>query len=231
MATAAAPRHRDVRGRRDRACDAARGRQAAGARSAQSSRRPAHVVRARCAVGPRGRGRTSSAYALSTARATRSARTPRVTVRVRYVELRRDRIEVAMGRRFSVRVFTDARSYRGSSRGSAAVRRRRVLVLRAPTLRGRTPLRHGRRCRGTSRRRGECPRLAGSEGFSVRGECGGVAPATSPAREDPVSGYTRYEMWNARPRNTMRKIEAANPAGPNHELFAPVLTHEERRHG
>ncbi len=53
-------------------------------------------------------------------------------VRVRYVELSRDRIEVAAGRRFSVRVRTDARSYRWLFAGQRGVGTRQVLVLRAP---------------------------------------------------------------------------------------------------
>jgi len=62
----------------------------------------------------------------------RSLRTRAVPVRVRYVELSRERIEVAAGRRFSVRVFTDARSYRWLFAGESGTGRRQVLVLRAP---------------------------------------------------------------------------------------------------
>jgi len=66
----------------------------------------------------------------------RSARTRAVPVRVRYVELARDRIEVVAGRRFSVRVFTDARSYRWIFAGEKGVGQRQVLVLRAPETPG-----------------------------------------------------------------------------------------------
>ncbi len=62
----------------------------------------------------------------------RSARSRAVLVRVRFVELSRERIEVATGRRFSIRVLTDASSYDwlfAARRGSG---RRAVLVLRAP---------------------------------------------------------------------------------------------------
>jgi hypothetical protein len=62
----------------------------------------------------------------------RSLRTRAVPVRVRFVELGRDRIEVGAGRRFSVRVLTDARSYRWLFAGRRGVGRREVLVLRAP---------------------------------------------------------------------------------------------------
>ncbi|HWQ24157.1 MAG TPA: FlgD immunoglobulin-like domain containing protein [Gaiellaceae bacterium] len=62
----------------------------------------------------------------------RSPRTRAVLVRVRYVTLARDRIEVAAGRRFSVGVSTDARSYRWLFAGERGVERKRVLVLRAP---------------------------------------------------------------------------------------------------
>jgi hypothetical protein len=66
----------------------------------------------------------------------RSARTRAVPVRLRYVELARDRIEVVAGRRFSVRVFTDARSYRWIFAGEKGVGKRQVLVLRAPETPG-----------------------------------------------------------------------------------------------
>lgn len=62
----------------------------------------------------------------------RSVRTRAVAVRVRFVELSRDRIEVGAGRRFSVRVLTDASSYRWLFAGRRGVGRREVLVLRAP---------------------------------------------------------------------------------------------------
>jgi hypothetical protein len=66
----------------------------------------------------------------------RSARTRAVPVRVRYVELARERIEVGAGKRFSVRVLTDARSYRWLFAGDRGVGRRQVLVLRAPDTPG-----------------------------------------------------------------------------------------------
>jgi FlgD Ig-like domain len=55
-----------------------------------------------------------------------------VPVLVRYVTLARDRIEVVAGRRFSVRVSTDALTYRWVFAGERGIARRRVLVLRAP---------------------------------------------------------------------------------------------------
>jgi hypothetical protein len=62
----------------------------------------------------------------------RSMRTRAGTVRLRFVELSRDRIEVAAGKRFSVRVRTDAESYRWLFAGRRGVGRRQVLLLRAP---------------------------------------------------------------------------------------------------
>jgi hypothetical protein len=62
----------------------------------------------------------------------RSMRTRAVTVRIRFVELSRDRIEVAAGKRFTVRVRTDAESYRWLFAGRRGVGRRQVLLLRAP---------------------------------------------------------------------------------------------------
>jgi hypothetical protein len=62
----------------------------------------------------------------------RSARTRAVPVRVRFVELSRERIEAVAGRRFSVRVMTDADSYRWLFAGERGGGRRGVLVLRAP---------------------------------------------------------------------------------------------------
>lgn len=59
-----------------------------------------------------------------------------VPVVVRYVELARERIEVVAGRRFSVRVSTDARSYRWLFAGDRGIARRQVLVLRAPETPG-----------------------------------------------------------------------------------------------
>jgi hypothetical protein len=66
----------------------------------------------------------------------RSARTRAVPVKVRYVELSRDRIEVVAGARYSVRVFTDAPAYRWVFAGETGVARRQVLVLRAPETPG-----------------------------------------------------------------------------------------------
>ncbi|MDW8338181.1 MAG: FlgD immunoglobulin-like domain containing protein, partial [Thermoleophilia bacterium] len=66
----------------------------------------------------------------------RSRSTRPAVVRVRYVELSRERIEVAVGRRFSVRVSTDARSYRWRLAGRTGQEARRVLVLRAPAAPG-----------------------------------------------------------------------------------------------
>jgi hypothetical protein len=62
----------------------------------------------------------------------RSVRTRAVPVRVRFVELSRDRIEVVVGKRFSVRVLTDAPAYRWLFAGRRGIGRREVLVLRAP---------------------------------------------------------------------------------------------------
>ena len=62
----------------------------------------------------------------------RSLRTRAVPVRVRFVELSRERIEVGAGKRFSVRVRTDATAYRWLFAGERGAGRREVLVLRAP---------------------------------------------------------------------------------------------------
>ncbi len=62
----------------------------------------------------------------------RSARTRAVPVRVRFVELSRERIEVGAGKRFSVRVLTDVGSYRWLFAGQRGGGTREVLVLRAP---------------------------------------------------------------------------------------------------
>jgi hypothetical protein len=62
----------------------------------------------------------------------RSIRTRAVPVRVRFVELSRDRIEVAVGKRFSVRLLTDAATYRWLFAGRRGTGTRQVLVLRAP---------------------------------------------------------------------------------------------------
>jgi len=66
----------------------------------------------------------------------RSTRTRAVPVRVRFVALSRERIEVVAGKRFSVRVLTDAASYRWLFAGERGVGRRQVLVLRAPETPG-----------------------------------------------------------------------------------------------
>ncbi len=62
----------------------------------------------------------------------RSLRTRAVPVRVRFVELSRERIEAVAGKRFSVRVRTDADSYGWLFAGRRGVGSRQVLVLRAP---------------------------------------------------------------------------------------------------
>ena len=66
----------------------------------------------------------------------RSARSRAFPVRVRYVELSRDRIEVVAGKRFSVRVRTDAPSYRWLFAGERGAGQRQVLILRAPETPG-----------------------------------------------------------------------------------------------
>lgn len=60
----------------------------------------------------------------------------RVPVVVRYVELARERLEVVAGRRFSVRVLTDALRYRWIFAGDKGTAGRRNLVLRAPETPG-----------------------------------------------------------------------------------------------
>ena len=62
----------------------------------------------------------------------RSVRTRAVPVRVRFVELSRETIEVGVGKRFSVRVRTDSESYRWLFAGRRGAGQRQVLVLRAP---------------------------------------------------------------------------------------------------
>ena len=62
----------------------------------------------------------------------RSPRTRAVSVRVRYVTLSRERVEVVAGRFFSVRVSTDATSYRWRFAGRTGTQTARVLRLRAP---------------------------------------------------------------------------------------------------
>ena len=65
-----------------------------------------------------------------------SARTRAVQVRVRYVELGRDRVEAVAGERFSIFVSTDAESYSWLFAGRRGVGERRVLRLRAPETPG-----------------------------------------------------------------------------------------------
>ncbi len=62
----------------------------------------------------------------------RSRRTRAVDVRVRFVDLSRDQVHVEAGKRFSVRVSTDALAYRWLFAGRRGVGRSEVLVLRAP---------------------------------------------------------------------------------------------------
>jgi FlgD Ig-like domain len=66
----------------------------------------------------------------------RSLRTRAIPVRVRFVELSRERIEAVAGKRFSVRVLTDARAYRWLFAGKSGGGTRQVLVLRAPEIPG-----------------------------------------------------------------------------------------------
>jgi len=66
----------------------------------------------------------------------RSQRTRAVPVRVRFVELSRERIVAVAGKRFSVRVRTDAEEYGWLFAGRRGVGRRQVLVLRAPETPG-----------------------------------------------------------------------------------------------
>lgn len=66
----------------------------------------------------------------------RSARTRAVTVLVRYVLLSRERIPAVAGKRFSVRVSTDATAYGWLFAGRRGFGRRQVLVLRAPDTPG-----------------------------------------------------------------------------------------------
>jgi len=62
----------------------------------------------------------------------RSLRTRAVTVRVRYIELSRERIEVVAGERLRARVLTDARSYRWRLAGRTGIASGPQLRLRAP---------------------------------------------------------------------------------------------------
>lgn len=65
-----------------------------------------------------------------------SERTSAVSVRVRYVELGRSRVEAVAGKRFSIFVSTDAGSYRWRFAGKTGAGERRVLRLRAPRAPG-----------------------------------------------------------------------------------------------
>jgi len=66
----------------------------------------------------------------------RSTRTRGVPVRVRFVELSRERIEAVAGKRLSVRVLTDASSYGWLFAGKRGTGTRQVLVLTAPDTPG-----------------------------------------------------------------------------------------------
>jgi FlgD Ig-like domain len=66
----------------------------------------------------------------------RSRRTRAVAVQARYVELARDRVQVVAGRRFGIRVSTDATSYRWLFAGERGAGRAELLVLRAPDTAG-----------------------------------------------------------------------------------------------
>ena len=66
----------------------------------------------------------------------RSPSTRPVSVRVRYVDIRQNRVRVVAGKRFSVRVSTDAASYRWLFQRRRGSSRKRVLVLRAPETPG-----------------------------------------------------------------------------------------------
>jgi hypothetical protein len=62
----------------------------------------------------------------------RSASTRAVLVRVRYIEFRKQRVRALAGRRFSIRVSTDARAYRWLLNRRRGIAHKKVLVLRAP---------------------------------------------------------------------------------------------------
>lgn len=70
----------------------------------------------------------------------RSSATPAVLIRVRYVELARDRVAAVAGKRFQIGVSTDAVSYRWLFAGKRGVAHRRVLRLRAPATPGKYTL-------------------------------------------------------------------------------------------
>lgn len=66
----------------------------------------------------------------------RSLATRAVPIRVRYVELARDRVRAVAGKRFQIGVSTDARSYRWLFAKKRGTGRSRVLRLRAPAQPG-----------------------------------------------------------------------------------------------
>jgi hypothetical protein len=66
----------------------------------------------------------------------RSASTREIPIRVRFVELRRGRIEAVAGRRFSVGVSSDAPTYRWLFAGRRGIGRSEILRLRAPETPG-----------------------------------------------------------------------------------------------
>jgi hypothetical protein len=70
----------------------------------------------------------------------RSARTPAIPVTVRYVTLGRDRIAVASGAQFAVRVSSDAQRVRWTLGGRSGFARPGTLRLRAPLQKGRFTL-------------------------------------------------------------------------------------------
>jgi hypothetical protein len=70
----------------------------------------------------------------------RSASTRARTVSVRYVELRRERVQAVAGKRFSIRLSTYAKAYRWLFNGRRGSSRKKVLVLRAPAEPGRYAL-------------------------------------------------------------------------------------------
>ena len=69
-----------------------------------------------------------------------SARSRPITIVIRYVALGRDRISVAAGAPFAVRVSSDARAVRWELGGRSGVARPGTLRLRAPLQKGRFTL-------------------------------------------------------------------------------------------
>ena len=170
----ARPRHGDLRGRRARARDDAR-RRASGACSSKFRPRQGKLVWfGRIGGRPVRPGLVRDPLRAVDRAGNRSVRTRAVLVRVRYVELSRERIEVVAGKRFSVRVRTDARSYRWLFAGKRGEGRRQVLVLRAPETPGDVhALRLGRRTGGPS---------AGSSSPTARRR----EPAADRSRRQPI---------------------------------------------